>query len=111
MTYNINYRGGAAYGDQFPDDAPVLVRYPLPGADPMDRSTWAWLPGSILSQCGPDEWSVLVEVPAPAIPDPSVSNSDAPENMLYPTCFRDASELRPATAAEWERACAEVDCG
>lgn len=37
--------------NRFPEDSPVLVRYPLPGADQHDRDAWAWLPGSILSQC------------------------------------------------------------
>ncbi|GAA0968907.1 hypothetical protein GCM10009555_015090 [Acrocarpospora macrocephala] len=60
--------------------------------------------GSIIGQCGPAEWHVVVEVPALAVPDPFVPNGDAaPENLLYPACFRDATELRPVTVAEWER--------
>jgi hypothetical protein len=88
---------------QFPDDSTVLVWYPPCGADARDRSTWAWLPGSIVSQCCPDEWYVVVEVPKLAEPDPSVPNGDAPENVLYPACFRDSSELRRISEEEWTR--------
>lgn len=88
---------------RFPDESPVLVRYPPPGADASDRGAWAWLPGSILGRCGPDEWYVVVEVPALAEPDPSMPNGDAPENLLYPACFRDSSELRSITVRQWER--------
>jgi hypothetical protein len=60
------------------------------------------LPGSILNQCGPDEWHVVIEVLALAEPDPSVPNGDAPENLLYPACFRDASEIRAVTVRQWQ---------
>jgi hypothetical protein len=96
---------------EFSDEAPVLVWYPSPGADDHDRRTWAWLPGSILSQCGPDEWHVVIEVPTLAEPGPSVPNGDAPENLLYPACFRDASELRAVTAREWQRTREELADG
>jgi hypothetical protein len=55
------------------------------------------------SQCGSDEWHVVIEVPALAEPDPSVPNGDAPENLLYPACFRDASEIRAVTVRQWQR--------
>ena len=90
-------------GAQFADDGTVLVWYPPRGADDQDRSTWAWLPGSIVSQRCPDEWYVVVEDPELAEPDPSVPNGDAPENLLYPACFRDSSELRPIDELEWTR--------
>lgn len=80
----------------FPDEGPVLVWYPWPGVDAHDREAWAWLPGSILKQCGRDEWCVVVEVDDLGEPDP-----DDPDQLLYPLCFRDASELQPATEAEW----------
>jgi hypothetical protein len=89
---------------QFPDDSPVLVWYPPPGADQHDRDTWAWLPGSILDQCGPDEWRVVVEVPALAEPDPSIPNGDEPENLINPACFRDAGEIRAVTVRQWREA-------
>ena len=86
---------------RFTEGATVLVRYPLPGADDHDRSTWAWLPGTIVSQCCPDEWYVVVEAPELAEPDASLANGDAPENLLYPTCFRDSSEIRAITVEQW----------
>ncbi|MGI8330383.1 hypothetical protein ACRYCC_10485 [Actinomadura scrupuli] len=88
---------------QFPDDSPVLVWYPLPGADQHDRDVWAWLLGSILTRCGPDEWHVVIELPALAEPDASMPNVDAPENLLYPTCFRDSSEIRAVTVRHWQQ--------
>jgi hypothetical protein len=93
MIEESNNRSRAGQ-NPFPDDSPVLVWFPLPDANSHDRSSWSWLPGSILSQCGPDEWHVVVEVPALAEPDPSIPNGDAPENLVYPACFRDATELR-----------------
>jgi hypothetical protein len=96
---------------QFSNDSAVLVWYPLPGADYHDRDAWTWLPGSILSQCGPDEWHVVIEVPALAEPDPSAPNGHAPENPLYPACFRDASEIRAVTVQQWQRAREELADG
>jgi hypothetical protein len=66
---------------RFPDESEVLVRYPLrqrPGPERQpgqsedehlavlraDRETWPWLLGTI-EQCGPDEWLVTIEGPAP----------------------------------------------
>ncbi|MBO3753076.1 hypothetical protein J5X84_44150 [Streptosporangiaceae bacterium NEAU-GS5] len=102
MTNEIN---NALRTDEnpFPDDSPVLVWFPLPDANPRDRGSWSWLPGSVLSQCGSDEWHVVVELPALAEPDPSIPNGDAAENLLYPACFRDASELRAVSEDEWWR--------
>lgn len=82
---------------RFPDDTPVEVRYPRTWREELgDRSAWSWLPGSILGQCGPDEWHVCVQAhelaalddgtPAPA--------GTADEDLFYPCCFRDTSELR-----------------
>ena len=85
--------------NRFPDETPVLVWYPPCGANNQDRSAWAWLPGSVLQQCGPDEWLAVVEAPELAEPDPS-----HPMDMLYPTCFRDASELHEITPRQWREA-------
>ena len=88
---------------RFPDDSPVLVRYLLSRQEERgDRSTWPWLPGSILSQCGPDGWYVCVEVRELAMLG---NGSPAPvgtahEDLFYPCCFRDASEIRRATDGE-----------
>lgn len=89
--------------DPFPEGSTILVRYPLPGAEDDNRSAWAWLPGTVLQRCDVDEWYVVVEVPALAIPDPDVPNGDAPENLLYPTCFRDARELRAISDQRWQQ--------
>ena len=71
----------------FPDETPVLVRYPRDEQEKQgDREAWPWLPGTVLSRCGPDEWEVLVEAPELA--------TDEDGELWYPCCFRDASELR-----------------
>ena len=47
---------------KFPDDSQVEVRFPRNRREEFaDRAVWPWLPGSILGQCGPDEWYVCVE--------------------------------------------------
>ncbi|WP_395110285.1 hypothetical protein [Actinomadura sp. SCN-SB] len=99
MQSKINTR----HNQLFQEDDQVLVWYPPRGADEHDDTTWSWLPGTILAQGAPDEWYVLVEVPSLAEPDPTIPNGEAPENLLYPTCFRDASELRAVTVREWGR--------
>ncbi|WP_214108701.1 hypothetical protein [Acrocarpospora catenulata] len=105
MSNEINCDSAPVPDDLFYEDASVLVWFPLTDDVARDRGAWSWLPGSIIGRCGPDEWHVLVEVPALAVPGPSVPTGDAPENLLYPVCFRDASELRPLTETEWEQAC------
>ncbi len=87
---------------RFPDGSVVLVWYPPAGADAQDRASWAWLPGSVLSQCGPDEWQVCVEVREVAVlEDGSPAPDGAPEDhLLYPIVFRDSSELRPANGED-----------
>ncbi len=48
--------------DRFPDDSLVEVRYPCTRQEQLgERSAWPRLPGSILSQCGPDEWQCDME--------------------------------------------------
>jgi hypothetical protein len=89
---------------RFPEGLTVLVWYPPRSADERDRSTWAWLPGSVVSQCGLDEWCILVEAAEWAERDPNLPDENAPENLLYPPCFRDASEIRAVSAEQWERA-------
>jgi hypothetical protein len=86
-------------------DRLVEVRYPRTWQEELaDRSAWPWRPGSILSQCGPDEWHVCAEArelatladgsPAPA----PVGTAD--EDLFYLCCFRDASEIRRVAAGE-----------
>jgi hypothetical protein len=48
---------------RFPDESLVEVRYPRPKQEERThRSIWPWLPGSIVEQCGPDEWYVCLDV-------------------------------------------------
>lgn len=68
MTYGINKHRSGDNDGRFPEETPVLVRYPL--RDDQTNS-WPWLPGTVLEQCGPDEWCLVVEVPALAEPDPA----------------------------------------
>ena len=85
---------GAAAG--FADDTPVMVRYPrTPEQLWGDRAEWPWLLGTILEQCGPDEWRVVVEDMAVAVRrDGSKPAPRTPKNRLYyPCCLRDSSEL------------------
>ena len=57
MTYDDSDNDG-----RFPDDSRVEVRYPRTRQEEhCDRTAWPWLPGSIVEQCGPDEWRVCVE--------------------------------------------------
>jgi hypothetical protein len=75
---------------RFPDETPVMVRYPLTGEqDKGDRKDWPWLPGTILGQCGYDEWHVVVDG-VEELAEPSDDDSDV---LLYPACFRDSSEI------------------
>ncbi len=89
---------------RFPDDSPVEVRYPRTRQEEHgDRAAWPWLPGSIVEQCGPDEWRVCVEDRGVAVlrdGRPARRNT-ASRNLYYPMCFRyypmcfrDSSEIR-----------------
>ena len=82
---------------RFPGNSPVKVRYPRSKQEEQgDRSAWPWLPGSILGQCGPDEWSVCVEVRELAVlrDGRRAPRGTASRNLYYPCCFRDSSEIR-----------------
>ena len=88
---------------RFPDGSLVKVRYPrTPNEEQGDRCAWPWLPGSILGQCGPDEWHVCVEARELATLD---DGSPAPagtayEDLFSPCCFRDSSEIRRVNGGE-----------
>jgi len=97
MTYDDNDNDG-----RFPDDNRIEVRYPRTRQEEHgDRAAWPWLPGSIVEQCGPDEWQVCVEDRDVAVlwdGRPAPRNT-ASRNLYYPMCFRDSSEIRrPAPA-------------
>jgi len=79
----------------YPDDTPVQVRYPLD--DDQPREAWPWMPGTIEQRCGPDEWQVCVEAREVAVlEDGSPAPDGTPDDDLYyPLCFRDSSEIKP----------------
>ena len=85
---------------RFPEGLTMLVWYPPHGADERDRSTRAWLPGSVVSQCCADE-CIVVEATELAEVNPNLPDGDAPENLLYPLCFRDSSEIGVITVEQW----------
>jgi hypothetical protein len=88
--------------DKFPDQSPVEVRHPRSKQEEQaDRDTWPWLPGSIVEQCGPDEWYVCLEVRELAVlrDGRRPPRGTARRNLYYPCCFRDSSEIRPRTAS------------
>ena len=87
---------------KFPDESPVEVRYPRSKQEEQaDRDTWPWLPGTIVEQCGPDEWYVYVEVRDLAVlrDGRRPPGGTASRNLYYPCCFRDSSEIRPRTTS------------
>ena len=74
-------------GPAFPEDSWVEVRYPLTSQQEHgDRDAWPWLPGWVVSACGPDEWQICVQAPELAMQHDG--------ETLYPVCFRDSSEIR-----------------
>jgi hypothetical protein len=96
---------------RFPDESEVLVRYPLSPAPERqrgqsdeehlavlraERATWPWLPGTIEQQCGPDEWLVTVgDRRLAELEDRSLAPDGTPgDDLLFPQCFRDASEIQ-----------------
>jgi hypothetical protein len=114
----------------WPDEQAVEVRYPLTewqrpegmsadetlAAQKAERETWPWLPGEIAGQCGPDEWEVMVNAPELAqLEDGSPApDGTAEEDLFFPTCYRDGSEIRePQREAEAAKAkrrlCAHAD--
>jgi hypothetical protein len=104
VAININNAETITSGPWREDDS-VEVRYPLPDSDKHERSSWPWLPGTILAVCGPDEWQVCVEVRELAtLEDGRPPRRNTPDRKLfYPLCFRDSSEIRSRSVAD-ERA-------
>jgi hypothetical protein len=73
------------------EDSWVEVRYPLTSEQEHgDRAAWPWLPGWVVSVCGPDEWEICVQA--------SELARQHEGETVYPVCFRDASELRSLDA-------------
>ncbi len=79
---------------RYPDGSAVEVRYPLTREQQQgDRSAWAWLAGTVLERCGPDEWRVRVDA------------RELEEDGTFPVCYRAASELRPAPVSAFRCPC------
>jgi hypothetical protein len=84
--------------NHYPEETPVFVRYPLTSEQEHgERAAWPWLPGTIVEQCGPDEWQVCIEDMSVAVrKDGSKPTPRTPRNRLYyPLCYRDSSEIKP----------------
>src|SRR5260370_41788834 len=87
---------------QVPDESPVEVRYPRSKQEEQgDREQWPRLPGTIVEQCGPEEWYICVEVRELAVlrDGRRAPRGTASRNLCYPCCFRDGSEIRPGPAS------------
>jgi hypothetical protein len=87
---------------RFPDESAVEVRYPRSKQEEHgDRERWSWLPGTIIEQCGLDEWYVCIEVHELAVlrDRRRAPRGTASRNLYYPCCFRDSSEIRPRPAS------------
>ena len=85
------------HGPAIAEEMAVEVRFPrTPEQERDDRANWPWLPGTILEQCGPDEWRVCVEDISVAVrEDGSKPTPRTPQhNLYYPLCFRDSSEIK-----------------
>ena len=87
---------------KFPDESPVEVRNPRSKQEEQgDRERWPWLPGTIVEQCGPDEWYVCVVARELAVLEDgrAATGSTPGDDLFFPCCFRDSSEIRPRTAS------------
>jgi hypothetical protein len=78
--------GPQAAPPDYDEDDLVEVRFPAADQAQADRDAWPWRPGVILQRVGEDEWLI-------AVTDPALAALDGDE-LVYPTCFRDASEIR-----------------
>jgi hypothetical protein len=86
---------------RFEPGARVEVRYPqTPAEQAGPDSGWPCLPGTVMEQCGPDEWRVRVDVRELAtLEDGSQPPPGAPdEDLWFPVCFRGHTEIRPAAS-------------
>jgi hypothetical protein len=88
---------------KFPDESPVEVRYPRSRREEQDaREQWPWLPGTIVEQCGPNEWYVCVVARELAVLEDGrpAADSTPSDDVFFPCCFRDSSEIRPRTTSD-----------
>jgi hypothetical protein len=75
----------------------VLVRYPADGRrSATDREAWPWLLGIVEQQCGPDQWLTIEDWSVAELEDDSRAPAGTPDDdLLFPQCLRNSSELRP----------------
>jgi hypothetical protein len=74
---------------RFPAGLAVITPYPVTDEQADgDRASWPWLPATILSQCGPDEWTLVIEAPG------AIKAEDGTGDDRYPIVFRDSAEIR-----------------
>lgn len=72
----------------YSEDDEVLTLFPLTQAqEDGPRSEWPWVPGYVIRECGDSEWEICLT-------DERLAREQDGEQW-YPTCFRDASEIRP----------------
>jgi hypothetical protein len=103
MTYDDSDNDG-----RFPDDSRVEVRYPRSRKEEHgDRAAWPWLPGSIVEQCGPDEWRVCVEDRGVAV---LRDGRPAPRNTAPGTSTTRCASGIPPRSAGPRRRCAGPAC-
>ncbi len=72
---------------RYPTDSHVWTPFPLPDSDNFWDQDWPWLLGTVLGQCGPDEWHIVIDAPD------VMEHGDGYD--WWPACFRNSTELRP----------------
>jgi hypothetical protein len=70
---------------RFPEDSEVWTPYPLTD-DIQTYEEWPWLRGTVIGQCGPDEWHIVLYIPE------LMEHGDGYD--WWPACFRNSSQLR-----------------
>ena len=70
---------------RYPDDTAVWTPYPLADS-PATYDDWPWLRGTVLGQCGPDEWHIVIDAPE------LIEHGDGYD--WSPAYFRNSCELR-----------------
>ncbi len=82
---------------RFPNGLAVLTPFPVTDAEAHgDRASWPWVTARVVSQAGPDEWVLCVEIPGTArLADGTPAPEGTPADETYhPIVFRDSSEIR-----------------
>jgi hypothetical protein len=89
----------------FPDGMEVWVRFASTAIEEKGpREDWPWLAGVIVKRCAENEWQVQVAArEAATLADGSPAPVTMPDDELwFPLCFRDASEIRLQEGGEEE---------